>query len=576
MMRLCASIPLLLAATVCMGQSPATQPAPSPAAGSDAEAKAMFDSLEVAVGRGIWWWNRKLTISGDGTYTFELQTLEKVPGGDRIQQSRTPHVATYRISAVDMRELNQLLKATDWLGEKVPEGPGPCDAPEYAMTLLRGGARTVRRVFQGDAWAAYKSVLRFIMRIERQEELLYAVTNIGKPSPTAANDLGNEIEAVTSGAANRIVPYAPVLDYHRLVPAYCEYLANPKASASLAITAAKLAGMVKLETRRKDLEALANGRAASDPAYKVPVEVRGAAVAALARMGAAASLDALESAARAEKYCLAGDVAEALLTAPPDKAIRILTELASRAQNAAWALIRLGKQAEPAIVELLGKGGGDFAGGDHGGGRAAYLLVRAYHDHWKELPAAPGDRVMTAVREIIEIGGDASMAVEYGRKLLALAQKPYEPPTARMALEKYFALMTRPELSDHEKRLAAGQFVPNKPPEGFLDNVHKGKLKVGDIYTLKQDGWAHMVSDDGKTHYTVLLFDTRRTWWIAAAFKLSAEGVRADKDRFLARHPGAKLEQAKTTAPVGRNGPNTPSRLMLVSNTGDLPCADSF
>jgi hypothetical protein len=148
--------------------------------------------------------------------------------------------------------------------------------------------------------------------------------------------------------------------------------------------------------------------------------------------------------------------------------------------------------------------------------------------------------------------------------------------TDRMALEKYFALMTRPVLSDHEKRLAAGQFVPNKPPDGFLDNVRKGKLKVGDIYTLNQDGWAHMVAADGKTHYTVLLFDTRRTWWIAAAFKLSAEGVRADKQRFLAGHPGAKLEQAKTTAPVGRNGPNTPSRLMLVSNTGDLPCVDSF
>ena len=290
--------------------------------------------------KSTWAWNRTLTFNGDGTYVFTMQTFEQVPGERHLQPSKTPYVASYRLSPGSLLEMTRLLKATGWLSLAAGTQPALKDATEYGMTLSRDG-KTLRRTYrQGDKVQAYEDLVRFLRRIERQEELLYSVTHRGKPS-TSGNSLGGELDAMM-GVGSRTRPYAPVLDYHRLVSAYGKFLLNPKPSPRLAIGAAKLMGYLKLESQRKNLEAVAMGRVVADPSYSVPTEVRKAAVEALGLMGAGQSIEALKTAAGDGDSWLRDAVAEALLTARADKAVPILKDLAGRSQNAAWALIRLG------------------------------------------------------------------------------------------------------------------------------------------------------------------------------------------------------------------------------------------
>ena len=57
------------------------------------------------------------------------------------------------------------------------------------------------------------------------------------------------------------MPYAPVLDYHRLVPVFTEWLAKPQGRSYDALAAAaELVAFLKIESQRSNLEAIARGR----------------------------------------------------------------------------------------------------------------------------------------------------------------------------------------------------------------------------------------------------------------------------------------------------------------------------
>jgi len=506
-------------------------------AGEDAQAEEMFDTFHVAIS-STWAWNRTLTIRGDGTYTFECQTLEKVPGKKHLQVSKTPYVARHRLSPGDLRELAQLLKATDWLTLAIPKGPPPCDAVEYAMTLTRSGRQSQCAYHESGKQKLYTNLVRFLRRINRQEDMYYAITHRDVPYPPG-DDLGGELDGVM-GVRSTIRPYAPALDYHRLVPPYAKILNNPPGLEQHAADGAKLMGYLKLESQRPSLEALARGKAPGAADYEVPAELRRAAIDALGMMGAGPSLDALKEAAEAEDFLLSGSVAEALLTARSDKVIPILANLAEHSWGAAWALIRLGREAEPTICDLIMQ-----PANGHLDNRATYNLIRSYHDHWKKLSSPPSAAVLTAMHyKVRSRATGASMTFRYGCKVLELADDPFVLRNAFEGTEAFLSMMADDRQSELRTLLLPLHFRLNPPPDGFLADARRGILRTREVHAGKYDAWAHMSDEKGKTHYVLLVSRTGVVWTIVLVRKTPVEQVKANLDHFLRSHPQAKTVTA--------------------------------
>jgi len=189
---------------------PATQPAAKGAG------KAAFQTLTLAM-TSTWQWNRTITIHGDGTYVFDLQPLKKVPGKAHMQPDDKHYIARYRIQAAHLRQLEDLLKATKWLTTPGKVERGLRDGQKYALAIVRGPRKT-STVCYGDQGQAYKDLVRFLRRIDRQEWLLYQMTPNAQYRSNPISQLDGELDAVL-GKRGKIAPYAPVLDYKRLLPA---------------------------------------------------------------------------------------------------------------------------------------------------------------------------------------------------------------------------------------------------------------------------------------------------------------------------------------------------------------------
>jgi hypothetical protein len=367
-----------------------------------------FDSLSIEVS-GFWPGRRTITIQGGGKYAFDMKDYR----------------AAYQLKPEHVRQLSELLKATDWLTMAAGRAMAT-DVTTYTLTLDRDGRKTkvaAEDIQQGP----YKELIRFVRRIERQETLLHQATNpssrlglrpdpLGDQQNVAAHELRSELGA--SASKPLVMPYAPVLDYHRLVPVFTQWLAKPRGRSYDAVaTAAELVAFLKIESQRSNLEAAARGRLPDHPADKIPRQGRVAAVLALGRLGAGRSLSVLESLQADGDPFVRGAVADALLTAPP-AAIPILQEMAAESRPAAWALIRLGDKAESAIVEILTEPTFRSSGPGH--------VIREYYEHWKELPAPPSAAIVKAIRYRVQADAKDGPFDKYGLDVLKLAGAPLE------------------------------------------------------------------------------------------------------------------------------------------------------
>ena len=493
--------------------------------------KPPFETLTVSIS-STWAWNRTLTIQGDGSYTFQMQALEKVPGEKYMQPSKTPYVAQYRLSAGHMQELTRLLQATEWLAAPAPVTPRITDGMNYAMTLRRNG-RVVQRTCQElPDERTYTALLKFLRRINRQEELLFGTTERGKGSPFAGGP-ADELDSLMR-PPHPLRPYAPALDYHRLVPACEKFLLDPKSSPRHAVAAAKLMGYLRLESQRANLEALAQGRTPVETDYKVPFELRAAAVDALGTMGAGPSLEALEKAA-ADAPSLSGRVAEALMSVSYRKTRPLMVKLCGDSLDAAWALIRKGRQAEPAIIQILRR-----PGSEEKGNRAAYHLIRAYVDHWKRLSAPPSPAVLSAVHDKVRsVATGGSLTLRYGIDLLRLADDPFLVRDPRQEVEAFLALLADPRQGDRLELMQPLHFRRGRVPEGFIDAGSQGALGVRKVYVEDRMAWVHVSDEKEQTHYGLQLHQTGKVWTIVFGKRLSAGQVGGDLNGFLRGHPKA-------------------------------------
>ncbi len=475
-----------------------------------------FQSLQIDMS-GMWIGQHILAIQADGKYTFDLKERRK---------GQKDYRAVYRLGPDHLQRLGELLAETGWL--TAPAGHKMAtDVTTYKMTLDRKGHKTTAAStdVQEDA---YKELIRYIRRIDRQETLLYQAL-IPDQRAFVAHQLHDELGALA--AKRKAMSYAPILDYRRFVPVCSEWLAKPQGLSSDTITtAAELMAYLKVESQRSNLEAIARGHAPDDPQCQVRSEASRAAVTALGQLGSGPSLKVLESLAAHKDYFVRAAVAEALLGVAPTEAIPILKRMTTDTRAAAWALIRLGDKAEPAIVEMLLEGP-MFPATD------SMNLIREYYEHWKELPAPPSPAIVSAIQDRARAMGGPD---EYGREVLKLAGSPFVAGTPWQDLQAKLSLMAAKGQESRKKLLLRKQFGNNEVPDGFLKNAQAGNLKIRRVVADRTDALAYVADQKGEINYIVWLGRDGLAWDITCGWKVTPETAQDRLKDFLKNNPKAK------------------------------------
>ncbi|HUS46985.1 MAG TPA: efflux RND transporter permease subunit, partial [Phycisphaerae bacterium] len=201
-------LPGTLATTQSTTRSAESHPADETPAGSPfVKLTAKLDSN--------WLWNRTITIDGNGVCTYDLEELDVVPGQKHLQPIGNHYVAAHRVNPAHLRQLGGLLKETGWL-TKQAGGSVADDAMVYQMSVVHEG-REAKVVCHGGNEGPYKDLVLFLRRLDRQEWLLYQMAPGAKYSSAPIHQITGELDALL-GKPSTIPPYAPVLDYQRLMP----------------------------------------------------------------------------------------------------------------------------------------------------------------------------------------------------------------------------------------------------------------------------------------------------------------------------------------------------------------------
>ena len=317
--------------------------------------------------------NAQITIKPDGWTTYSLR--ERTAGKEINYSTRL------RLALEHLRSLESLLEKTGWLAH-----PGPAvvarveDGEQYTVVLVREGA-TRRRTWEYDRAEPYWPLERFFRRLDRQERLLWQLTEGDADARLhAASDVEGEIRGI-EGESGTMPPAFPLFDCGRFVPAFAKILARPEGAREDEFAAAVwLMGHLRLDAQRNAIAALA--RHSSQP-------VRTAVIGAMVRFGDEAAAQTLAGMARGDS-------------------------------RAAWGLIRMGKAAVPTIAEVLEKAGSAHTTG-------AYQLIRAYLDHWSELPGLD-PAVVQGVRKNLEASRWGRGLLQYHQEFLRLAESSPPPP----------------------------------------------------------------------------------------------------------------------------------------------------
>jgi hypothetical protein len=306
-------------------------------------------------------------VSADGTCLYE------VPG--RPARGKTPPWSgarvVHKLPARRLRELNGLLRGTDWLA-KAPQERPQLHHDRCEITLKRGGKPT-RLVLAGES-EPYAKLLTFFRSVAAQEYLTYRLGWVPAAMTEARRELDNRIGAELGEPVGK-PPLA--IDLTRYAPWATRIVRNPFGkSADEVRTAVRLVGLLRLESEREYLADLAGDR---------DRRVRTAVAQAVGRLGGAKAVPVLRKMVR-------GTGAEA-----------------------AWELIRLGPVAVPAIAGVIREGRSAEEG------PSGEWLIRAYIEHWKEVPKPLDPRVLAAVRAGMAAPGVRAHRTQYHAELLRLA-----------------------------------------------------------------------------------------------------------------------------------------------------------
>lgn len=283
-------------------------------------------------------------------------------------------------SADRIRRLNKLLEDTQWLTAKGGEGPAThTDAGTITLTLQREGQR-LSVACHGRRPEPYAALLHELESLARQERRIYLHDYVsGKTGTEAWQEIGHELDALRGG------PYAKspfTIEYERYLP-IAKRISHGfygEGDDEL-IPAVRLIGHFKVESELVFLHRMAHDRSPN----------------------------------------LRREVAWALGQIHDRASLPVLVSMMS-AQATAWdvgfELIRWGDESVPHIADLIALSTKEeLEEREHTMGEN---MIRAYLEHWDQLPRPIDPRVVAAVRKSLESTNPAngSIRTTYHREYL--------------------------------------------------------------------------------------------------------------------------------------------------------------
>ncbi|HJZ58573.1 MAG TPA: sigma-70 family RNA polymerase sigma factor [Gemmataceae bacterium] len=344
------------------------QPAPIAALPPVAAPKAEFGEVTVVI-QPSFLSNRTretVRVSADGTCLYEVPER---PARGEIP-AWPPARIVHKLPPDRSGELNTLLKGTDWL-TKDAKAVMQLHQDEYELALKRDG-KTTDLTIKGES-QPYGKLLHFFRSVAAQEYILYRLEWVPAAQVEARRELDNLV------AAELGEPFAKsplAIDMTRYAPWATRLVRKPFGESADDVRAAvRLVGLLRLESEREHL-----GELASDRDRDVRIAVAGA----VGRLGG-------------------------------EKAVPVLRKMVrSTGLEAAWELIKLGPVAVPTIAEVIRDGAGEED-------MSYEWLIRAYIEHWKEVPKPLDPKVLDAVRASMATPKVKAHRTQYHAELLKLA-----------------------------------------------------------------------------------------------------------------------------------------------------------
>lgn len=327
-----------------------------------------FERVDVLIEPGFW--NTQapyLSIARDGSYAYILEATERagkpVPGASLVERMPQKRLA----------QLQQLLVATQWL--EAPGGEGPAvhtDADRMSIAVTQE-AKTRTVILNGARPAPFAALQTFICDLAFQEHLYYRLTYVEEERRSALRDLHGQIESALALPGR--MPLNRDINFER----YCDLFAGTLEEWHRSETDELIAAVDLMLLLKRDALAPAVGRLR----YDRDLHLRTA-------------------------------VARALPALMQREAIPLLAEMIVSTEQAGRSLMQLGEEAVPTIVAIIKPG---VTARD----LRSVKLVRAYLDHWEEVPLPIDQRIVDATRQVVDNRTDGSWG-DYYREFLSKAE----------------------------------------------------------------------------------------------------------------------------------------------------------
>ena len=279
-----------------------------------------------------------------------------------------PATIGHKLPPDQFRRLNKLLKDTDWLTKAIPKNMPQLHSSDYTLTLKRDGAAVTLSCL-GEP-EPYKELLFFFCGIAEQEFLVYKL----EWEPATHVEARQKLDAMVRNELGPKPVKPPLeIDYARYAPWATRLVRKPFDCPSEDVaTAIRVVSLLKLESEREYLADLASDR---------DWYVREAVAQAMGRLGG-------------------------------EKSVAVLRKMVRSTSEAPWELIKLGQIAVPAIAEVIQDGDDP---------EQSERMVRAYIDHWAEVPKPLDAKILDAVRAAIADPKVKRHRTQYHEQLLKLA-----------------------------------------------------------------------------------------------------------------------------------------------------------
>ncbi|MBS0205710.1 MAG: hypothetical protein JSS49_22645 [Planctomycetes bacterium] len=450
-----------------------------------------FDRLDAILEQGLTGRRRQipyLSIGRNGSYFYKTETLKNPDG---IEQIGARFVA--KLSAARMLELQRILERTNWLTAVGGEGPAThTDAGTMTIAVTRDG-KTKTVTLNGRRPSPYLELQQFLEDLDGQEDL-YSRLRWPNERQAALRELQEAIslELGRRGTGARKPAVAFDRYYEMFAPTLTRWYAGQPDELRVAIDL-----MVVL---KKTDQATHVGRLRFDRDSRIRTAV-----------------------------------AEALPVLLGEEAIPLLEEMIQSTSEARWELIKLGDPAVPIIASLIES---DVSRE----GAMSIPLIRAYIDHWKDIPQPIDPRIVQAVLENLQ--NDAVRdRMSYHQQLLKLAGEEEPKPLTAFETAQLFLKQLSARDSKGLERLRSNTGSLEKWLQ-LRDSLDPStELYVDSIWVDGTTGFVLtkpvLDKSGNSTHFIVFLNLNRKTDWRVGPAVAEPSERTLYKDRFLEAHPKA-------------------------------------